>query len=667
MKNSWSIKADQLIVACYLVMALMYVMLAMHLPVSIYTTAGHDDAWFITQAQNISSGSWLGAYNQMTLIKGVGFPYLLVINNYLGVPITLTLALLYLVACFFVAYVFGVMGLHRFPILLLFAGLIFQPALFPMRIIRDDIYCSLLLISIAGFIYILFCGRQRLKLPLIGFSGFCLGMFWITREEGVWILPSFVLMILWYLFKRKNHDTKTSLAKFLVIYFAFSLILPIATSLTNYIFYSRFGVVDIQDSAFVSALNALNKVEVGAEISHVPVPYKKREVIYKISPAFSELKDYFEKNGRFWIAPGCNVYTNACEDYAGGWFFWALRDGVNGLGYYRNPKSAANYYERLVTEINLACQAGSLHCRANPVPYLPWLTREDIENIPQKAIEAINLTIYKFGVPLIEGPSWGPENRLQDFLNFLGNPKTIGVRNNTVLDVSGWYYTPASDWIGLQCKNNNAQKYIKVIRLDSPDVATHFKDANASRQRFSFQVDGFENCSIVFSNRMNEKISFTNILDGKDKNIYIQDKILHFDALRVVGENQESSLKWLKKKWALMQLYATVAPYIFYAGVTSFAASLLFLIFKKRPLSDVLATATFLWILYFSRILLIVLVDVSSFPAINYLYLLPAFPLWMLASVVSLFEFFDTIKSMLKKHSVRLSNVSYFVKEDKAN
>jgi hypothetical protein len=83
----------------FFVFSLAYLILAMNLPLSIYTSAGHDDALFWGNAYQIVEGNWLGTYNQMTLAKSSGFSLLLAINAVLGIPVTLLIALLYLLAC----------------------------------------------------------------------------------------------------------------------------------------------------------------------------------------------------------------------------------------------------------------------------------------------------------------------------------------------------------------------------------------------------------------------------------------------------------------------------------------------------------------------------------------------------------------------------------------
>ena len=43
-------------------LAAVYLAFSMHMPVSLYATAGHDDALFIWNAQHLLEGKWLGHF-----------------------------------------------------------------------------------------------------------------------------------------------------------------------------------------------------------------------------------------------------------------------------------------------------------------------------------------------------------------------------------------------------------------------------------------------------------------------------------------------------------------------------------------------------------------------------------------------------------------------------
>ncbi len=628
----------------YGVLALLYISFAMHSPVTLYAHMVHDDAWFIGNAEKILAGQWLGAFDQMTLIKGLGYSYILVLNNLLDIPITLSLATIYLFACLFFVGVLREIGLGKIPALLLFCLLIFQPALFPGRIIRDNVYFSLLLISFSGLIYSSVCDPGRRRLVVIALSGLCFGVFWITREEGVWISPGFVAIFLYFMYKsaKKNGSCKSKV-KAVFIYISFAAVPIISTACINYYIYGKLQIVDVKQADFVNVLNTLNSVDVGEDIQYVPVSKAKREAIYKASPAFKELEPYFEGTGMGWTDPGCKVYQHTCGDYAGGWFMWALRDGVASLGYYRTPMLAANFYRRIVEEVSTACSNGALKCKENPIPYMPRLTREAVNSIPSSFAKAVNLTIYKEPLPLTGGPSMGPPDRLESIRDFLGNPRVVQPPS---FSGSGWYYAPREKWISLACNDADNRRSISIDRNPSPDIAAHFNDNGADRQRFSFKIDDFEKCELVFSGQEADNVKVVDLLKNSSKQMKVNDGLIYFENMHPSYSDRGFILD-LKR--LLFGIYGFFSFYLLVAGLLLTVATLFLSLCSKCRMGDLVVVSAALWVLYFSRILVVVMVDVTSFPAINNLYLLPAFPLWISASVIGISSFICMIHSMQKQ------------------
>ena len=626
----------------YGALALLYLYLAMHFPVSIYTGAAHDDAWFITSAEKILSGQWLGVFDQMTLIKGLGYSYFLAFNNLIGFPITLSLALIYLIACLFFVNVLRKAGLEKITAVILFALLIFQPALFPTRIIRDNIYFSCLLISFSGLIYASLFSSQRFSKAIVAISGLCFGLFWVTREEGIWVLPGFIATTLIFLYIKKYQiENVKETFKSLLIYILGAAVFPFATSFANYSVYGSFQDVDVKHASFVNAINSLNKVVEEGELQYVPVSKKKREAIYKVSSSFKELEQYFEVAGKHWANHGCAIYKHSCGDYAGGWFMWALRDGVASLGYYKNPAFAENYYNRIASEINLACMNGSLKCTTNVIPFMPSLTKTAIQSIPEKFIEAIDLTVYGTPQNLTGGPSSKPVNRFEAIREFLGNPMVVPL--HTKLLASGWYYASRDKWISLNCYNNESRKNISIDRLPSSDIALHFNDKNATHQRFSFEIIDFELCGLAFQDAEISDLNLLNFLKSPQKFMRVPNGVIYFDEVQVV-ELDKVSDPYIKK--FLVNIYSSFSIYLFLLGSLLSIATFLVLIYLKRKLNNLIIISLLLWVLYYSRLAVVVMVDVTSFPAINHLYLLPAFPLWSAASVLGIAAFINMAKSI---------------------
>jgi len=617
--------------------------LVMHLPITVRGDAGHDDGWFISNAINILRGNWLGSFNQMTLIKGVGYPIFLAFNFILGTPITLTTTVLNIFSCIFFVYVLKELGLPKLFSLCLLVFLLFQPALLPMYVIRDNFNTSLSLIAISGFIYSSLHKIEKCNFFIVGISGLILGFFWVTREESIWVIPSFCVISFYSLLKSSNKKALFLRIKLMAIYILMSILFPLGVGLINQNMYGVFQTVDIKSRSFTNALNALNSVDVGNETQFLSVSNEKRQAIYKISPTFKKLEPYFEDINNGWKIPGCNQYPHTCGDYASGWFMWAIRDGVNNLGHYKTAEDAASFYEQITFEIINACKYKRISCVNNPLPLMPRLSEKAIESIPKKLVEAIELTLYKttLGSTNISSSDY----KLNNIMEFIGYPRIFEPIKPKTLKIAGWYYSHDNDWVSLECDSENEFMQNSISRLSSPDIAKAFNDIRATNQRFSISENNFESCSVSF---VNSKIKLNRILETKINHYEKNGHELHFDVIEINDPNaiKENFATSVKKN--IVNIYRSFSIYLYIAGTILFLLACLITFKKRLKPKNLLVIALFLWILYYSRIALIVMVDISSFPGITYLYLMPIFNLWFAASFVSVSAFSETFK--LIKH-----------------
>ncbi|MFZ2397429.1 MAG: hypothetical protein WAW31_01950 [Smithella sp.] len=622
----------------FFIFSVAYLILTMHLPVSIYTGAGHDDALFWQNAYHIVSGKWLDAYNQMTLAKGPGFPLFLAANAVLGIPVTLLIALLYLFACSLIANTLRDLGLNKYLVLTIFVVILFHPELFPTRIIRDNIYPALSLIIISGVIRLVFAPLQKdQRLVSVVPYGLVFGFFWVTREEGIWIVPGLLLLLFIKVLQLKKQNLP-----FADVFYRFAWFLSVAAIFVgliasiNYHNYGKFEVVDFKGKAFSHVLKSLNSVDVGHDLPNLPVSFNKRQEIYKISPSFSQLKDYLEDKGKGWTSHGCKFYPWTCGDYAGGWFMWALRDAVADKGYYKNPVIAAEFYKSITRDIEKACSNGFIKCKTNPVPFMPNITMMQLKKIPQKIVQTLKLAMVQLPVPATGGPSLDPLDQLQKARFFLGRPLTTLALSEQKTELRGWFYSANCDWIAMDCLVDGKKIRREVQRLNSPDIADHFKNPNANFQRFSISVSGDEDCSIsTYSSALNN-FQIKSLLEKQKTELSLgRNGTLYFDEISQTKDYSRQKI-FLDIKNSLANLYKLIIPVLVLLGVFAYFFYLISTCIKKVPITDIFVASTMMWCLFFSRILLLVLVDISSFPAINDLYMSAAFPILCLAAFLSL-------------------------------
>src|ERR1044072_4763900 len=74
------------------ILGLLYVLNLFLIPVPLIPILGHDDGHFMQQAKKILDGQWLGPYDQLTLIKGPGYPIFLALGRAARLPYPILLA-----------------------------------------------------------------------------------------------------------------------------------------------------------------------------------------------------------------------------------------------------------------------------------------------------------------------------------------------------------------------------------------------------------------------------------------------------------------------------------------------------------------------------------------------------------------------------------------------
>ena len=465
--------------------------------------------------------------------------------------------------------------------------------------------------------------------------GFAFGMFWITREEGVWILPGICCYIIYRLVQaRQDLQAFKHLCLRLFLYFAAAAVVPISVAFMNLFAYGKFETVDFTNQSFSNVLNRLNSVSAGPEIPFLPVPKIKRQLIYQASPAFQELESYFEDRGRWWTVLGCEVYETTCGDYAGGWFMWALRDAVADKGYYSSAQKAANFYDQISAEIETSCKNGTLTCRKNYVPFLPSIPEENLKNIPSAILKAIKISIYNIEFKLANIDSLGTAEDLQNIRHFLGNVKSVQSSNErSTFKIAGWYYSPENDWPSLDCVRDGTHTISSIPRSASPDIAASFNDKSAHSQRFSLSLSQADDCRIFIGIHHAKSLRVEDLLIQKNQNIRLGSGTFFLDIKTAAVDPFAKSLRWKQK---LADAYHWISPTLFIFGIASFVSVLGLSITRRRPSSSLLWVAAMLWMHCLVRIALVVLIEVSSFPAVNYFYLSPILPLVCAASILSI-------------------------------
>lgn len=434
----------------FLVSAVLYTILCANVPVAVSPAAIHDDGFYIDSGRNIAAGNWLGRYSQYTLMKGPGFPLFLASISFLEIPVTVAQAVLYSIAVFLLSLV----------TLRLFRSIVLAVAVFELtlwnfgsdtgRIMREGIYPSQFLLSFS-LLTLAFVLKRRWRYLLFGFSGLIFGWMWITREEGVTLLPTFGLLFLYLGWAAYNADGgHRAWLLPLALFVSAAGSIPLAISSINLRVYQTFSVVDVK-AEFERALESLESIQADDKIPLVPISKKVREQAYRVSPTFAQLRELLDDPGSpaivHWTYYGCGIYPKTCGDYVLGWFMWAFRDSAFIDGNYTSVASTSSFYRRIHDEIERACKTGTLTCSRSPLPFLPEIGTKQLRDMPKTAWSLLRKLLFVDPPFLLEQSSFGSVKQVAEAAQFLH------VRNySPPIDVRPKLPSSGPSWVAIGLK-----------------------------------------------------------------------------------------------------------------------------------------------------------------------------------------------------------------------
>lgn len=593
----------------------------------------YDDALYIRLGMSIAEGLWLGPYDQLTLAKGPGYPVFLALNSWLGLPVSVGQALFHCLGAAVLAWSVVRLTGSRLLGLLLFVVLLWNPWFVTRRITREGIYTAQSMLFAGLALYALFVARSLRSGVIAGaLAGIVLGWFWLTREEGLLIVPVIVLLLAaaWWLRRLRSLPARPLVAIVLVAGMGFVAV-HAAFRTMNFLYYKSFAGVDMRERNFVAALGAIQSVRVGEEKIFVPMTRAARERVYEVSPTFASLRNYFDPpTGSPW-SQGCDWWHWTCGEIGSGWFLWALRAAAAVNGHYRTPEMASKFFGTLAAEVNAACDAGKLRCERSWLPYMPSMNSAQLAWWPRELYRGWSM--MGSAPPPDGGGSAGDAISMQKALKFLNYPVHMPSAGSPPLRYvfSGWYWNGRADWFQIVVSGQGGSG--TLVRSGSPDLAAAFKSEAAGQQRFRLEVSCPSTCSVHFKAADGTEVPIP--IDQLMKNISARHQGVHLGGGTLWFDAFDAEKPFLQEprivasrhtRAALSGWYARVMPPFLDWGLAAFGAALLPGLLRRRSPHVVVALtlAATLWIVVLGRLGALSLIAISSFPAVNALYMSPA-------------------------------------------
>jgi hypothetical protein len=620
------------ITACLVALPLIYTIVMVHTPLAVLADAMHDDGLFMMLGRRLAAGEWLGPFNQYTLMKGPGYPAFLALGHWLGISASLAHALFHCTVI-----VFFIVVAHRFVGSIVLSGLLLVLLLWHpismtaplLRVLRDNIYYGQILLLLALLLCALFYASTNRRGLLFGaLAGAVLGWLWLTREEGIWIIPVLGLVLAIAVWEAVRDRRLRTLVLTLVALLGVFAGIQASFRGVNRIVYGKFVGVDVKERNFERALRALASVRTGGVKPFVPITRSARQRVYPVSPTFASISTWLDTpSDQSWAGLTCTQIPSLCGEIAATWFLWALRDAAAAAGHYQSPTKASAFFGRVADEISTACAQGSLQCSPQLNPAMAPTSWEEIaDRLPSALLEAYQLLILS-NLPLAPWPSSGTAEQLDVSLHFLNYPLHTATADIPVTHALwGWYYRrgpPA--WFSVEVRDADGSVAETLLeREGSPDLQTAFNDPLASRQRFVIHTRCSDQCVMTFRATDDEQKKSLAELRLAPLDLEVGGGLIHVDRAVPASITSRAEQICNSIRIAIVSHSQLVFLPLLALGVAAFVLTTA--LRARRAVANMCyLMALVSWVLVMSRVALLVLIDVTSFPALQLHYLAPAY------------------------------------------
>lgn len=637
------------------------------LPIYSISTLVHDDQLMVNMANSLLDGKWLGAYNNLTLVKGLFFPLFLASNNILGISYLASSTLFYACAC--VVFIVAMQKMLKSKVILCmaFTILLFNPITFATQtflvVYRNNITPGQVLLVVASFSAI-FLRKNDFPLRILPWSilaGISLASLWLTREDSIWIVPfvlvSSIVILIAILFQYKSIKKLLFIKKIgLVVLPMFILFFStFVVSCLNYYVYGIFTTNELNNSNFTKAMKSIYAVTPSETIPYVSVPRTTVERLYEISPSLKSIETSLEDSLNSWDNNDRNPNDTQVED---GWFFWALRDAVANSGYYKDAKTANAFYAKISKEIEDALDNDMLKRRSIMPSALmsPW-RNSYFKDLPVAFLKAFKFVVgyedLEFTIPVSVENETGNGIRLAERVT-----NNLAVRPpHADHHFKGWFANISGDF-NLKITNSLGDIISDIEMITSPDVESHLNGKNISAKnsdfcRFDLTVDSQQKMDSLFLsvyNSDNGKLVQMIPLDGSVVADYNENYAFNFDTI-TVDPLQNSFLHRSKFINFFINIYQKTGWIAFGLGCFSYLY-ITYILIQSCIKRKVDISAFNVWLIatgfLFSLIVLVGGVsynEIASCNSIIYKYLSGAYPLLLCFWMLPLFYLFERLKN----------------------
>ena len=494
--------------------------------------------------------------------------------------------------------------------------------------------------------------RRRRTLQGIGL-GLIAGTFWLTREEGIWLLPALAVVVAiavigilrpeWIsqpepaIFQRRSARIKAIALPFGVALIVFLAIDGLVARI-NYRHYGVFETNEFKAKDFLRAYGALMRIRHDAWRRYIPFPKDARQRAYSVSPAARELAPFLDGAlGEAWRKETCkHVTITPCSEVSGGWFMWDFRDAVALAGHYRSAQETLHFYDTLADEVDAACSAGRIDCLSPRATMLPPFRAQYFWETFQSGEDVARALFTMGGGVVGSAPSVGSSKGVSAFADLVGS-----VYPPSGLIVQGWAAAVSGEPTVRLHQGDDQSARASMTILPSEDIVSAYPGLKTVRFRLETDCP-VESCDLIVTEAggRTDMVPLVKAVSGA--RFRSQGLLLTVESATVVDALKSAAGSRTKIAAILARIYAVAFPVLSVVGA---AGLLLGVFFRRRyPIpASLLAFALGSLAAVIVRIALLSYIDATSFPAASVLYVSPASPFVVIFAVVGVYSGYSAL------------------------
>ena len=458
--------------------------LVYNLPIMAVPKGIHDDWIMVHMADALRSGQWLGEYNDLTLTKGMFFPFYLAVLNFLRLSYLSVSALLYTVSCMIFVYALRPLLKKYWACFTLYLVLLWNPVSYSVqafqRVYRNSISYIQVLLIFGGLLALWLRRKEPVKKQILWLLTAAVGMvtFFYTREDAIWVEPFLLVFLLVYLgtmfFSWKKEHRREYVGKAVLVLLPFLSVWGagqlIAQENDNH--YNIRLTNELQKGGFAEMYKSMMAVKPEEDIPGVTMTREKIARMCDECPTLEKLEPYIQSSRLYWAGSGENEKDWEVRD---GWVFWIFRTALAQAGYYTDGETVNQVCLQIRDELEAAMDEGRLTRQATmPSTYMsPWREEYlgDLFGALGKAIAYT--TTYDEMETLVYLYSEPDENGGIPLFERMTGDKAVWYESDLV-EMAGWYASyEGMEGVTLQAETTDGTVLGTAEFTESDDIAAY--------------------------------------------------------------------------------------------------------------------------------------------------------------------------------------------------